>query len=102
MVRVRENYHSGLLIGNDSKMNGGLISEAAGRKTLRTVDFRALGSVRASTAADTASFEPLGGVLPVKFLRLSAFAVRELVHNLSQALHDGGESGALELRVNRR
>jgi hypothetical protein len=47
VVRVRENYHSGLLIGNDSKMNGGLNSKAAGRKTLRTVDFRALGSIRA-------------------------------------------------------
>ena len=43
MVRVRENYHSELLIGNDSKMNGGLNSEAAGRKTLRTVDFKAHG-----------------------------------------------------------
>src|ERR1700730_19069545 len=41
VVRVRENYHSGLLIGSDSKMNGGLNSEGAGRKTLRTVDFSA-------------------------------------------------------------
>ena len=64
MVRVRENYHSGLLIGNDSKMNGRLNSEAADRKTLRTVDFGAHGSVRAQAAAETSSFEPLGGVLP--------------------------------------
>src|SRR6202035_2691257 len=41
VVRVRENYHSGLLIGSDSKMNGTLNSEAAGRKILRTVDFSA-------------------------------------------------------------
>jgi len=39
VVRVRENYHSGLLLGNDNKMNGALNSEAASRKTLRTVDF---------------------------------------------------------------
>src|SRR6266478_849991 len=39
--RVRENYHSGLLIGSDRKMNGALNSEAASRKTLRTVDFSA-------------------------------------------------------------
>lgn len=41
MVRVRENYHSGLLIGSDSKMNGTLNSKGVGRKTLRTVDFSA-------------------------------------------------------------
>jgi hypothetical protein len=44
VVRVRENYHSGLLIGNDSKMNGRLNSETADRNTLRSVDFRAHGS----------------------------------------------------------
>jgi hypothetical protein len=102
VVRVRENYHSGLLIGNDSKMNGRLNSGTADRKTLRSVDFRACGSVRAQAPADTTSFERPSGVLLVKFLRLSVFALHQLVHNLSQTLHHGGESGALELRVNRR
>jgi hypothetical protein len=39
VVRVRENYRLELLIGSDSKMNGRLNSEAAGHKTLHTVDF---------------------------------------------------------------
>src|SRR6266478_6460979 len=38
----------------------------------------------------------------VKFLRSLSSRFWELVHYLNQALHDGGESGALELRVNRR
>jgi hypothetical protein len=55
VVRVRENYHSGLLIGSDSKMNGRLNSEAASRKTLRTVDFSA--AWRAPRACETTCFE---------------------------------------------
>jgi hypothetical protein len=95
VVRVRENYHSGLLIGNDNKMNGALNSELAGRKTLRTVDF---------SAGGTAPFECSGWVefCRVRFLRLCAFVVHDLVHDLNQALPDGGESGALKLRVDRR
>jgi hypothetical protein len=103
VVRVRENYHSGLLIGNDSKMNGRLNSEATGRKTLRTVDFSAAGQRPRAATPDATSFEVLWllGVLPGEILRLSVFVVRALVHDLNQALHDGGESGALELCANR-
>jgi hypothetical protein len=94
VVRVRENYHSGLLIRNDNKMNGGLISEAAGRKTLRTVDF----SRPALPTCERSGWS----FVWVKALRLTAFVVHELVHDLNQALSDGAESGALELRINRR
>ena len=52
MIRVRENYHSGLLIGNDNKMNGRLNSEAADRKTLRSVDFRTHGSAPLDSIRD--------------------------------------------------
>jgi hypothetical protein len=94
VVRVRENYHSGLLIRNDNKMNGGLISEAAGRKTLRIVDF---------SPPALAPFEPSGWCFGwVKVLRLTAFVVHKLVHDLNQALSDGAESGSLELRIDRR
>jgi hypothetical protein len=98
VVRVRENYHSGLLIRNDNKMNGGLISEAAGRKTLRIVDF---------SPPVLAPFEPSGWCFGwVKVLRLTAFVVHKLVHklvhDLNQALSDGAESGSLELRIDRR
>jgi hypothetical protein len=83
-------------------MNGGLISEAAGRKTLRTVDF---------SPPAPAPFEPSGWCFGwVKVLRLTAFVVHKLVHklihklvhDLNQALSDGAESGSLELRINRR
>jgi len=98
---VRENYHSGLLIGNDSKMNGRLNSEAADRKTLRSVDFGAHGSTPRRRQRTLFPLKWMGGVGGAKFSDIlpSQFA---LVHNLSQALYDGGESGALELRVNRR
>ena len=36
---MHENYQARLLIENDSKMNGKLIYEAMGRKSLHTVDF---------------------------------------------------------------
>jgi len=74
VVRVRENYHSGLLIGSDSKMNGTLNSEGCRPQNLAHCGFQL----------------PRGS------------AARELVHDLNQALPDGGESGALELRVDHR
>ena len=73
MVRLQGNYQAKLLNGNDSKMNGRLISEGAGRKSLRTVDFRAArwrpasGRVHASLCRVLKhTLEPpwLGGVLP--------------------------------------
>jgi hypothetical protein len=60
---VRENYHSGLLIGNDNKMNGRLNSEAAGRKTLHSADFGPHESP-AYAMGRRCSFEPLDEVLP--------------------------------------
>src|SRR6266446_9655882 len=127
VVRVRENYHSGLLIGNDRKMNGALNSEAANRKTLRPVDFSAAWSAapaqcdsrhyvprsRGRSICETVNHQGHEGTrrrtacgcvecCRVKFLRSLSWRFWELVHYLNQALHDGGESGALELRVNRR
>jgi hypothetical protein len=102
VVRVRENYHSGLLIGSDSKMNGTLNSEGCRPQNLAHCGFQCRVAVSAHAMADATSIEPSGGVLRAKGLGLSAFAVHELVHDLNQALPDGGESGALELRIYRR
>ena len=108
MVRVRENYQRGLLIGNDSRMNGRLNSEAAGRKILRAVDFRAAwqaARTRQQTLLPSNTSSNRRGWLEfcrVKVLRLSVFQVHDLVHDLNQALRDRGESGALELRVDLR
>ena len=79
MVRVRENYHSELLSRSDRNMNGRLNSEAAGRKTLRTVDFSRMAT-------------PHGCGSSHYFL----------VHDLSQTRPGGGEAGALEPRDNLR
>ena len=84
-------------------MNRRLNSEAASRKILRTVDFGTQGSAPGATSdiaqrADAA----LKGVLPRWSMNFRNLPVDELVHDLNQALHDAGESGALELRADLR
>jgi hypothetical protein len=108
VVRVRENYQPGLLIGNDSKMNGRLNSEGASRKTLRTVHFQ--GRVAMPVLKHT--FDPLWlvGVLPressqtlcLPSSRPGSRPSYDLVHDLNQAMRDVDESGALELRADLR
>ena len=102
VIRVRENYHSGVLIGSNSKMNGALNSDAAGRKTLRTVDFSPHRSApRMRLVPSEWEVGQFAKPLTTKDTKVHE-GDRELVHDLSQALHDGGESGALKLRANLR